>query len=132
MTPPFDNMNSMFRKSASSPKAQASRIKVITLRAADGQAETLVRPDADRYGNVLFKKEVVEIPEDLLLKSFGRCVKMGERLSEVAEKSSGRDFTIDTIKIKIAIDAKFGCSLVADIGLEAAVEVEFRRVRPKA
>ena len=90
--------------------------------------ETLATPDTDQYGRTIFRADYapVPVPANLITDSLKRYIAaIHNVLTDAAALAPS--FQIKDIKIKLAIDAKFGCALVGEGGAEAAIEVTLSR-----
>jgi hypothetical protein len=82
--------------------------------------------DADRHGHVLFKEEPVAISQTQVEQGFQRCIEVGKSLVRKAAEGF-ESFELDSIKLKLALDASVGVVFVGDAKIEAAIEIEFKR-----
>lgn len=109
---------------------------VYTLRTVPIHTEARPKPpgeamsiDADRFGHVLFREEPVPIPLAKLEEGLAKCLAVARNLltqaSDVAE-----GYEVDSITLKLALDAGVGVVFVGDAKIEAAIEVEVKRKKP--
>jgi hypothetical protein len=83
--------------------------------------------DADRFGNVLFKAEPVEVPTDKFEHGLSRCLAVAKTvIAKAADLSS--TFHVESITLKLALDAGVGVVFVGDAKIEAGIEVEIKRI----
>ena len=76
-------------------------------------------------GNVLFGAEKVR--QDRIETGYARCLTIAKRM--IAETAAfGADYRFETITLKLAVSAEYGVLFVGDASVEAAIEVEIKRV----
>ena len=80
--------------------------------------------DADQYGNVLFKRE--KVPADKVESGLENCFALARKLVQGAENIAS-EYRVESITLKLALDAKVGLVFIGDAGLEAGIEVEIKR-----
>jgi hypothetical protein len=83
-----------------------------------------IRVEADEYGNVLFRKD--KIPADKVESGLENCLALGRKLISRASEL-GKDYRLESITLKLALDADVGIAFVGDASIEAGIEVEIRR-----
>jgi len=82
-----------------------------------------IMPEADTHGNVLFREPV---KSGVFAAGFEKCVQMAKLMIEKAADLAN-DYKVETITLKLSLDAEMGCLFIADASVEAAIEVEIRR-----
>jgi len=79
--------------------------------------------DADSQGRVLFREPVrADVFESGLAKCLGIAKKTMDAASNIAA-----EYRVETITLKLSIDAEVGCVFVGDAKLEAGIEIEIKR-----
>jgi hypothetical protein len=97
----------------------------IALEKAPGSAMSV---NADRLGNVIFQRD--EVPPDRLEDGLRRCTALAGRLVEKLQKVSA-DFHVETVTLKLTLDAEVGLAFVGEASIEAGIEVVIARVDAK-
>lgn len=82
---------------------------------------------ADSKGNVLFAKSE-EVSQSKFESGFSKCLALAKSAIDQASTLS-KDFEIDTMTLKLSVNAKYGCSLLADAKLAGALELKIKRTR---
>lgn len=82
-----------------------------------------IRVDADEQGRVLFRDPV---KPGLIEDSFGKCIAAAKVMLEKA-KNVADGYEVDSITLKLGLDAGIGVVFVGDASIEAAIEVEIKR-----
>ena len=82
-----------------------------------------IRVDADAQGRVLFRDPV---KPSLIEDSFGKCIAAAKLMLDKA-KTVAEGYEVDSITLKLGMDAGIGVVFVGDASVEAAVEVEIKR-----
>jgi hypothetical protein len=106
---------------------------VYTLRAVPIKTQAQPKPpgeamtiDADRFGNVLFREEPVPIPLAKLDDGLTKCLAVARSiLTKASDIAAG--YEVDSITLKLALDAGVGVVFVGDAKIEAAIEVEVKK-----
>lgn len=83
-----------------------------------------IRVDADEYGNVLFRKD--KVPADKVESGLENCLALGRKLIARAGELA-KDYRVESITLKLALDADVGIAFVGDASVEAGIEVEIKR-----
>jgi hypothetical protein len=83
-----------------------------------------IRVDADAHGRVLFREA---IRTNLIEDSFGKCIAAAKVMLENV-KTVGDGYEVDSITLKLGLDASIGVVFVGDASIEAAIEVEIKRI----
>lgn len=83
-----------------------------------------MRIDADRYGNIIFKRDTV--PEAKVQEGLAGCFGVARKLVDQT-KVVTPDYHVESIKLKLTLDGDVGVAFIADAGLEASIEVEIKR-----
>ena len=83
-----------------------------------------IRVDADAQGRVLFRDPV---KPSLIEDSFGKCVAAAKLMLDKA-KTVAEGYEVDSITLKLGLDAGIGVVFVGDASIEAAIEVEIKRI----
>jgi len=100
-----------------------SEVRPRAVRLADDD-ELLSVPDTDKQGRVLFRQEV---PPDKVQRGVFACVQAARgALAQIAALDD--KYYIDTVKLKLGIDAEVGCVFVADASVQASIEICLKRV----
>jgi hypothetical protein len=76
-------------------------------------------------GNVLFGAE--EVRQDRIDAGYARCLSTAKKMI-AATAAFGAGYQLETITLKLALTAELGVIFVGDASVEAAIEVEIRRV----
>lgn len=84
-----------------------------------------VSVDSDQYGNVIFRRDPV--PADKVREGLDNCIALARSVIRRAAAISS-DFQVETITLKLAIDAEVGMVFVCDASLEAGIEIEIKRL----
>lgn len=84
-----------------------------------------VSVDSDQYGNVIFRRDPV--PADKVREGLQNCIALARMVIGRAAAISS-EFQVETITLKLAIDAEVGMVFVCDASLEAGIEIEIKRV----
>jgi len=87
-----------------------------------------VRVDADKYGNVLFRRE--EVRPDKIEAGLNNCMALARKIIDRAT-SIAANYHVDTITLKLVLDGKVGLAFVGDASMEAGIEVEIKRQEPE-
>ncbi len=82
---------------------------------------------ADSKGNVIFARSE-EVPRNKFEAGFSNCLALAKSAINQASTLSN-DFEIDTMTLKLSVNAKFGCSLLADAKMAGALELKIKRKR---
>jgi hypothetical protein len=82
---------------------------------------------ADSKGNVLFARSE-EVSQSRFESGFSKCLALAKSAIDQASTLS-KDFEIDTMTLKLSVNAKYGCSLLADAKLAGALELKIKRTR---
>jgi hypothetical protein len=109
---------------------------VYTLRTVPIKTEARPKPpgeamsiEADRFGHVLFREEPVPIPLAKLDDGLDKCLAVGRNLLTKASNVAA-GYEVDSITLKLALDAGVGVVFVGDAKIEAAIEVEIKKKKP--
>jgi hypothetical protein len=81
--------------------------------------------DADKYGNVLFRRDAVT--PDKVESGLNNCFALARKLIERASKVT-EGYYVESIKLKLELDGEVGLVFVGDASLQAGIEVEIKRV----
>ena len=102
----------------------ADNVKLST-EVAPGDAISI---QADRYGNVLFPIEPVGVPADKFEEGLNRCLSVAKT---ILAKSMDvlADYRVETVTLKLALDAGVGVVFVGDAKIEAGIEIEIKRFK---
>ena len=84
---------------------------------------------ADSKGNVIFANSE-EVSQNKFESGFSNCLAVASSMIEKAS-SLGHNLEVDTITLKLSVNAKYGCSLLADAKLSGAIELKIKRKRNK-
>jgi hypothetical protein len=82
--------------------------------------QVLEVPDTDRQGRTIFRNDYTPTPieQDKLTQSIERCIDVvGQAMR--AGVASGDSLTIDSVTVRLAIDAKLGCQAALEIKLRS-------------
>jgi hypothetical protein len=88
-----------------------------------------VRIQGDDYGNVLFPK-AVGVSEEKFQSGLDKCLAAAKLLLEKAGDIAA-DYRVETITLKLAVDAQVGLVFVGDAKVETGIEVEIKRIEKK-
>lgn len=83
-----------------------------------------IRIDADEYGHVLFRKD--KVPADKVESGLENCLSLGRKIIARAGEIA-KDYRVESITLKLALDADVGIAFVGDASIEAGIEVEIKR-----
>jgi hypothetical protein len=83
-----------------------------------------IRIDADRYGNVIFKHEAIQ--PDKIETGLSNCLALARRIAGKAAEIAA-DYHVESITLKLALDAEVGLAFVGDASIEAGIEIEIKR-----
>jgi hypothetical protein len=100
---------------------RVAEVRPSTEEAPPGDA---IRIDADRYGNVIFKHEA--IPSDKIETGLSNCLALARRIASKAAEIAA-DYHVESITLKLALDAEVGLAFVGDASIEAGIEIEIKR-----
>jgi hypothetical protein len=84
-----------------------------------------VRIAADQYGNVIFRKDTVA--PDKVESGLNNCFALARRLIDRAAAIAG-GYQVESITMKLELDAEVGLVFVGDASVQAGIEVEIKRV----
>jgi hypothetical protein len=87
-----------------------------------------VRVESDQYGNVLFRKEAVK--PDKVEAGLNNCFALARKVIEKAAQVSA-NYRVDSITLKLELDAEVGLVFVGDASLQAGIEIEIKRIDAK-
>ncbi|HXE14148.1 MAG TPA: hypothetical protein VN633_18620 [Bryobacteraceae bacterium] len=87
-----------------------------------------VRVESDQYGNVIFRKEAVK--PDKIESGLNNCFALARKVIERAGQVSA-NYRVDSITLKLELDAEVGLMFVGDASLQAGIEIEIKRIEPK-
>jgi hypothetical protein len=107
-------------------KAKAGDVYLIGARLTP-QAESegyAILPDTDDQGHVIFRKDV---EQKKAITGFANCISLANRMIEGASRVS-KEYRVESVTLKLALDTEVGCSFLAKGKVEAAIEVEIKRV----
>ena len=79
--------------------------------------------DADAQGRILFRDAV---SPDVFEAGLAKCLGIAKKTMDAAS-SLATNYRIETITLKLSLDAKVGCVFVGDASLEAGIEIEIKR-----
>jgi len=79
--------------------------------------------DADNEGRILFREKVESSRFEQGLQS---CIEAAKRVIAKASEIK-QDYRVESVTLKLGIDAEFGVVFIGDASLEAGIEVEIRR-----
>jgi hypothetical protein len=83
---------------------------------------------ADSKGNVIFAS-AEEVKQNRFEEGFSNCMALATSMIEKAS-TLGPNVEIDSITLKLNVNAKYGCSLIADAKVGGAIELKLKRRRP--
>ena len=86
-----------------------------------------VRVESDQYGNVIFRKEAVK--PDKIESGLNNCFALARKVIERAGQVSA-NYRVDSITLKLELDAEVGLMFVGDASLQAGIEIEIKRIEP--
>jgi hypothetical protein len=102
-----------------------------TLVLAEGQSElprgsfAIAGTQADSKGNVIFANSE-EVSKSRFESGFSNCMALATSMIDKAS-TLGRNLEVDSITLKLTVNAKYGCSLLADAKIAGAIELKIKR-----
>jgi hypothetical protein len=99
-----------------------------TVEIPPGEAITV---DADRFGHVLFREEPVKVTSDKIQDGLQKCLEVAKTIVSKTSQAI-ENYEVDTITLKLALDAGVGVVFVGDAKIKAGIEIEIKRVTKKA
>ena len=87
-----------------------------------------VRVESDHYGNVLFRRDAVK--PDKVEAGLNNCFALARKVVEKATQVSA-NYRVESITLKLELDADVGLVFVGDASLQAGIEIEIRRTDTK-
>lgn len=90
-------------------------------------ADELLKIDADEKGRILFRAPV---EESKLQQTFNAHVELMKGLLQKLPTMSG-GIELESVTLKLGVDAEVGCVFLADASVEASIEVEFKKSTPR-
>jgi|ERR1700675_5204695 len=100
---------------------RVGQLKTATEEKAPGDA---IRVEADEYGHVLFRTD--KVPADKVESGLENCLALGRKIISRAGELA-KDYRVESITLKLALDADVGIAFVGDASIEAGIEVEIKR-----
>jgi hypothetical protein len=95
------------------------------LTAAPGDA---LRIAADDFGNVIFRRD--EVASDKVESGLNHCFALARKMIERADAIAG-DYRVESITLKLDLDAEVGLVFVGEASVQAGIEIEIRRAAAK-
>ena len=95
------------------------------LTAAPGDA---LRIAADDLGNVIFRRD--EVASDKVESGLNNCFALARKMIERAGAIAG-DYRVESITLKLDLDAEVGLVFVGEASVQAGIEIEIRRAAAK-
>jgi|GEM_PF-6188066 len=107
-------------------KRKSQDVYLIRARVLDGGEAPgdAIRIDADEQGHVLFRNDV---EQEKAIAGFANCISLANRMIEGASKVS-KAYRVESVTLKLGLDAEVGCGFLAGGKIEAGIEVEIKRV----
>jgi hypothetical protein len=116
-------------------ESSAENFTVYTIRRAEVARPPAPRPpgdavrvDADRYGNVIFRRD--EVTPDKIESGLSNCFALARKIIDRAVAISA-GYQVESITLKLDLDAEVGLVFVGDASVQAGIEVEIKRVTAK-
>jgi hypothetical protein len=106
-------------------------IYIITTTAKSAPDDMLALPETDRFGRVIFRDEATAapVPVSLIRETLQHHINaMREIIGDAAAQVA--HLRIKEVTLKFAIDQKIGCALIAQAGLQAAIEIKLTVAEP--
>jgi len=100
---------------------RVGQVKATIEEKAPGDA---IRVEADEYGHVLFRNDKVSAAK--VESGLENCLALGRKIISRAGDLA-KDYRVESITLKLALDADVGIAFVGDASIEAGIEVEIKR-----
>jgi hypothetical protein len=101
-------------------------ILIFSARAPE-PSDVLAVTDTDRYGRILFREDL-EVSTIAVSKIRATLTDQLSKMREIIDAATSGlgDLHVQEITLKFGIDKKLGCALIAQVGVQAAIEIKLQ------
>lgn len=102
-------------------------INIIAFPDGAENAEVLSLPDTDRFGRTIFREDAqtTAVPSSLIRDSLAHHLTTMRNIIQSVANDLG-DLHVHEITLKFGLDKKLGCALIAQAGVQAAIELKLQ------